>query len=302
MTETQTKQADTWTILRLLHWTTEHLKKHGSSTPRLDAEVLLAHARSCERIQLYTSFAEEPEEPVKATFRELIRRRAAGEPVAYLVGKKEFYSLSFQVSKDCLIPRPETEHLVIECLDRAKKMRADESARPLTIVDACTGSGCVAITIAKHLDHSNVIAIDISTGALAIAQSNVEQHRLGARVSVIHGDLLHSIPNDSADFVVSNPPYVSESEYLVMDTGVREHEPKIALVSGPTGTELIERLVIESETRLKPGGWFLCELSPMIADPVQAWVQARPNWNDIAIVKDLAGQKRLMVARRASAP
>ena len=298
MTATSMTQSDPWTILRLLQWTTEHLKKTGSASPRLDAEVLLAHARGCERIALYTAFAEEPDETVKAKFREMVKRRAQGEPVAYLVGKKEFYSLQFQVSKDCLIPRGETEHVVVECLDRAKAILATEPARQFHFVDVCTGSGCIAVSVAKHMSQCTVTAIDLSPAAVAIAKANVEQHKMSDRVSVVESDLLVSIPNDSVDFVLSNPPYVSEAEYEKLDKTVREHEPRMALVGGVQGTEIIERLASQAAEKLLRNGWFLCELSPMIADQIESHMTSTNNWTNITIVKDLARLKRLVVAQR----
>ena len=300
MTSTSTTQSEPWTILRLLQWTTEHLKKNGSPSPRLDAEVLLAHARGCERIALYTAFAEEPDEPVKARFREVVKRRAQGEPVAYLVGKKEFYSLSFQVSKDCLIPRGETEHVVVECLDRAKSILAEQPTKHFNIVDVCTGSGCIAVSVAKHLSPCTLTAIDLSPAAVAIAKSNVEQHQLSDRITVTESDLLQSIADDSVDFVLSNPPYVSESEYANLDKTVREHEPRMALVGGTAGTEIIQRLAAQASKKLIAGGWFICELSPMIADQVESHLASTNEWTNITMVKDLARLKRLAVAQRAS--
>ncbi len=298
MNATNTTQSDPWTILRLLQWTTEHLKKNGSPSPRLDAEVLLAHARGCERIALYTAFAEEPDETVKARFREVVKRRAQGEPVAYLVGKKEFYSLSFLVSKDCLIPRGETEHVVVECLDRAKAILASEPTKHFQIVDVCTGSGCIAVSVAKHLNPCSITAIDLSPAALAIAQSNVQQHQLSDRVSLLQSDLLSAIADNSVDFVLSNPPYVSEDEYEKLDKTVREHEPRMALVGGVAGTEIIERLASQAIQKLVAGGWFICELSPMIADQVETAMASTNGWTNITIVKDLARLKRLVVAQR----
>jgi len=298
MTSTSTTQSDPWTILRLLQWTTEHLKKSGSPSPRLDAEVLLAHARGCERIALYTAFAEEPDEPVKARFREVVKRRAQGEPVAYLVGKKEFYSLQFQVSKDCLIPRGETEHIVVECIDRAKPILASEPKKQLNIVDVCTGSGCIAVSVAKHINQSVITAIDLSPAAIAIAKANVEHHKLVDRITVIESDLLSIIPDNSVDFVLSNPPYVSEAEYANLDKTVREHEPRMALVGGSTGTEIIEQLSAQAAAKLVDNGWLICELSPMIADQVESHMAGMQLWNDITIVKDLARLKRLVVAQR----
>lgn len=298
MTSTSTTQSEPWTILRLLQWTTEHLKKTGSSSPRLDAEVLLAHARGCDRIQLYTAFAEEPDEPVKAKFRELVKRRAAGEPVAYLVGKKEFYSLQFQVSKDCLIPRSETEHVVIECFDRAKKLLASDPSKKIRIADVCTGSGCIGISLAKHLPQATVVAIDLSPAAAAIATANVAQHQLGDRISVLEGDLLSPVADQSLDFVVSNPPYVSEAEFAKLEKTVREFEPRMALVSGPVGTEIIEKLAAEAALKLVDNGWFICEFSPMIADQVESHLNSTNQWANVAVVKDLAGLKRIVVAQR----
>ena len=298
MTSTSSTQSDPWTILRLLQWTTEHLRKTGSPSPRLDAEVLLAHARGCERIALYTAFAEEPDEPVKAKFREIVKRRSQGEPVAYLVGKKEFYSIPFLVTKDCLIPRGETEHIVIECLDRAKLIMATEPEKHFNIVDVCTGSGCIAVSVAKHLKLCNVTAIDLSSAAVAIANANVEMHQLADRISVIESDLLTSIPDHSVDFVLSNPPYVSEAEYAKLDKTVREHEPRMALVAGIAGTEIIERLATQAAQKLVEMGWFICELSPMIADQIESYMASTNNWTNITIIKDLARLKRLVVAQR----
>lgn len=299
MTNQNAPSTDPWTIMRLLQWTTEHLKKSGSSSPRLDAEVLLSHARNCQRIELYTAFNEEPPEEVKAKFRELIKRRALGEPVAYLVGKKEFYSLSFQVAPGCLIPRSETEHLVIECLDRAKPILQSATSNPLRIADVCTGSGCVAIAIAKHLELANIVAVDISEQALDIAKSNVASHRLESKIELRLGDLLTSFEPESLDFIVSNPPYVSESEYADLDRSVKNYEPKVALVSGETGMELIEQIAIQGQDKLKPSGWLLCELSPMIADRSLEFVKGLGKWKNEALVKDLAGNKRILVAQKA---
>jgi release factor glutamine methyltransferase len=295
MSGTGTTQSEPWTILRLLQWTTEHLKKHGSSSPRLDSEVLLADARGCQRISLYAAFNEEPSEEVKSKFRDFVRRRAAGEPVAYLVGKKEFYSLSFEVNKDCLIPRGETEHVVIEALDRLKG-RSKEN--PAQVADVCTGSGCIAVSVAKHSPHCQITAIDISPAALAIAKRNVEQHDLAQRIQLAEGDLLETIADQSLDLVLSNPPYVSDTEFQALDRSVRDHEPKLALVSGPTGREVIHRLIEQSANKLLPGGWLIVELSPMIADSVQQQLEADGRWTHVGMVRDLSGLKRVAVAQR----
>ena len=303
MSETGTTQNEPWTILRMLQWTTEHLKKHGSSSARLDAEVLFAHARKCKRIDLYAAFNEEPPEEVKAVFRELVKRRAAGEPVAYLVGQKEFYSLSFVVDKRCLIPRGETEHVVIECLDRLKKIPATTpDTPPIQIVDVCTGSGCIAITTAKEALKLGkpiaITAIDLSPDALAVARQNVELHQLQNIVSCIEADLLATIEPNSCDFILSNPPYVSQPEFEKLDKSVRNFEPRLALVSGEKGTEVIERLMDQSTQCLKPGGWLIFELSPMIATQCRESLEKSGNWQDVRQVKDLAGLPRVLVAQK----
>jgi len=299
----ETKQAtastDAWTVMRLLNWTTEFFRKRGSDSPRLDAEVLLAHARGCARIELYTAFDSEPSEEQREAFREMVRRRGDGAPVAYLVGYREFYSLRMRVNESVLIPRPETEHAVIEALDRAKATLAEDAKRILNIVDVGTGSGAIAISIAKHLPTAKVTAIDLSAEALQIAQWNAEQHGVSERLTLVQGDLLDTVAEDRAiDIIVSNPPYISDAEYEELDKTVREYEPKSALVSGPRGTELIERLLQEAASRLRSGGQIVIELSPMIAD-ASAEIAIRTDfYNPPKFVKDLAGHRRIMTAQR----
>src|SRR5262245_4947541 len=175
--------AERWTIGRLLQWTTDYLKKSGSPSPRLDAEVLLSDARGCQRIQLYTAFDEDPGETVRNRFRELVKRRAAGEPVAYLVGRREFYSLTFHVTPDVLIPRPETEFVVLGVLDAIQQLGSLD--RPVQIADVGTGSGAIAISVAKHAPGCQVTATDISPAALAVAQQNAKQHEVADRINFV---------------------------------------------------------------------------------------------------------------------
>jgi release factor glutamine methyltransferase len=284
-----------WTIGRLLTWTTDFLKKKGSASAQLDAQVLLAHARDCERIELFTAYAEVPSENVRSEFRELVRRRAAGVPVAYLVGHREFYSLSFRVTRDVLIPRPETEFLVLALLDSLKQ--SGETQHTIQIADVGTGSGIVAICAAKQVPHAQVWATDISSPALDVAATNCAEHGVTDRVTLHHGDLLDPLPTDiRLDFVLSNPPYVSESEYAQLSPDIRDHEPRYALLAGPSGTEVIERLVPVAAERLRPGGTLLVEISPMIEQPVHQIVEQSGQFLAPATIPDLAGHARVVRA------
>ena len=289
-------ETDIWTIGRLLSWTADYLAKHGSENARLDAEVLLAEARGCQRIDLYTAYAEAASDSTRVTFRELVRRRAEGTPVAYLVGRKEFYALSFRVTPDVLIPRPETEFVVITLLDIIKR---DAPGRPIRLADVGTGSGVLAVCAAKHVQAARVTAIDINPAALAVARQNATDHGVGDRMEFIESDLFGAVPAETRfDFIVSNPPYVSESEMESLGVDVREHEPHMALVAGPRGTEVIERLVPQAAERLLPGGALLIEISPMIADAVQQVLAAESRLQPGPVVKDLAGLARVVQARR----
>ncbi|MEO1525662.1 MAG: peptide chain release factor N(5)-glutamine methyltransferase [Planctomycetota bacterium] len=291
------KNEDAWTVLRLLQWTTEFFEKRGSDSPRLDAEVLLAHARDCSRIELYTAFEEEPEEEQRAVFREMVRRRGEGMPVAQLVGYKEFYSLRFRVNEHTLIPRPETEHVVIEALDSVKSIEVKD--RPIQIADIGTGSGAIAVSIAVHLPEAHVTAIDISESALEIARWNAEQHDVADRIEFVRSDLLSEIAEPEAfDLICSNPPYISETEFLELDVSVRDHEPKSALVAGGDGTEIIKRLLAESYNRLHVGGRLILELSPMIADACEDLAEQISEFGDSRFIKDIAGHRRVLSLAR----
>ena len=290
-------QTESWTVGRLLEWTTSFLKTHGSDTPRLDAELLLAAARGCQRIELYTSFTEEPTEPVRTAFRELVKRRAEGQPVAYLLGHREFYSLSFRVTPDVLIPRPETEFLLIALFDLVTA--AGQDSAELEVADVGTGSGILAVCAARELKNARVLAVDISPAALAVARENAAAHKVAERVEFIPSDLLTAVPAERRfDFILSNPPYIKTSEMTSLGPGVAEFEPRLALEAGPRGTEVIERLVVQAAERLKPGGWLLCEISPQLRGEVEQLLAGAGTFDSIKVIKDLAGLSRVVQARR----
>ena len=286
-----------WTIGRLLTWTVDYLGRHGAENPRLDAEVLLAHARGCRRIDLYAAYGELADEPTRTTFRELVRRRAAGSPVAYLVGHREFYALDFEVTPDVLIPRPETELVVVALLDHVKQ-RAEQGAS-IEVADVGTGSGILAVCAAKYVPNSRVTAIDISPAALKVASRNAERHGVAERIEFVESDLLSAVPAEPRfDYIVSNPPYVSTAEMARLAKDVREHEPELALVAGQRGTEAIERLIPQAAGRLKPGGVLLMEVSPMIAAKVEELIRDTPAFDVGPTIRDLAGHARVVQATR----
>ena len=297
-------QTETWTVGRLLQWTAQYLKERGSDSPRLDAEVLLAHARGCRRIELYTAYDQEPSEKERTAFRELVRRRAEGAPVAYLVGEREFYSLPFRVTADVLIPRPETELLVIRLLDLAGARKNG----PLRICDVGTGSGVIAVCVAKHLPQAWVTALDISLKALDVARENAQRHGVAQRIAFVASDLFSALPaGELFDFVVSNPPYVTTREMTELPPDVRNHEPRQALDAGETGLHVIEPLVRQCETRVVPGGYLLFEISPMLRDTVAGLFgvasggedgRPRSPWAEVQFIKDHAGRTRVVQARR----
>ena len=289
-------QAEPWTVLRLLDCTTEFFNRKGSSSPRLDAEVLLSHARQCERIELYTAFAEEPDEEQRVAFREMVRRRGEGMPVAQLVGYREFYSTRFRVNDATLIPRPETEHLVVEALDCARQFSLD---RPLQVIDVGTGSGAIAISVVQNCESAEMTAVDVSEDALEIARWNAQKHQVVDRIQFLHSDLFSNVEQpDRFDIVCSNPPYVSEAEYSELAPTVRDFEPRLALVSGPEGTEVIARLLEQVPDRLHVGGRLIVELSPMIAAACEEIALANPAFGDLRFIKDLDGHRRVLSLKR----
>lgn len=290
-------QSETWTVKRLLEWTTDFFRKKGIETPRLEAEILLANAMSLKRIELYTSYETEPSEPQRALFRENVKRRGAGEPVAYLVGYKEFFSLSFQVDRNVLIPRPESEQLVLESLDILKSFPDGEAPK---VCDIGTGSGAIAVAIAKNWPaklpppsgRSRITAVDIDPASLALATKNAQLNGVGDRIDPICCDLLEAV-HGPFDLIVSNPPYVTQTEYEKLPPDVRNFEPKKALLAGPNGTEIIQRLIPQAWDKLTPGGRLLIEGSPMIVEKIAALLES---WSDVRIIKDGNGQKRFVSA------
>lgn len=269
----------------------EQLIEGSCQTPRLDAELLLAHVVGQERSWLHTHPEALLSRQEVTTFIDFIARRQQGEPVAYLTGHKEFYGLDFLVTPAVLIPRPETE-LIVELL-----LANDQAHRlPPHIADIGTGSGCLAITLAKHLPQAVISAVDISPFALAVARQNAERHAVTDRITFWSGDLLAPL-EQSFDIIVSNPPYVSESELAATAPEIRYHEPQTALLAGPDGLAVIRRLLPEAKIKLNTKGLLLVEIGanqgPLVAELArEIFVEAR-----VSIEKDLAGRDRVLVVK-----
>lgn len=291
---TEPPEKEPWTIKRLLDWTAEHFEKRDTDNPRLRAEVLLAEALDCPRIELYTQFATVPSGDSLKNFRSWVKRHAAGEPVAYLVGSKEFYSLKFSVDTNVLIPRPETEHVIIEAIEAVKSLGLPVPR----IADVGTGSGCIAVTLATQLPASQICAIDLSRAALDVAQRNANDHNVGANIQIIESDLFAAVPDQQFDLVVSNPPYIGTAEQNTVADSVRDFEPHVALFAGQEGMDVIRRLVASSVERLSENGYLIVEISPFILERCQALIRETSGLEWVKLVNDYSGHARVLVARR----
>lgn len=282
---------EVWTVKKVLDWTVGHLKQHGSESARLDAEILLAHARGCRRIQLYTEF-DAPLSPEERTrMRDLVKRRAKLEPVAYLVGFREFFGLNFEVEPGILIPRPDTESLVVTALEIASELPS------ANILDVCTGTGCVPIAIAANCSSAVLTAIELDEAVCQVAQRNIEKHKMQERVTLLQGDLFEPLTEDTRfDIITANPPYVTDEEMATLQADVR-HEPQLALRGGPDGLNLVRKLIAGAGSWLVPGGALLLEIGEKQSEAVIELFNSAGNFETAQIVKDLGGHSRVVWAR-----
>ncbi len=243
----------TWTTLSVLDWTTQRFTEAGITSARLEAQVLLAHVLGCTRVQLYTGFDKPLAEPELASYRGLIKRRLAGEPVAYLVSEHEFWGLPFHVDASVLVPRPDTETVV----EVARARRADKAA-PCRVLDLCTGSGALAVALAKELPAARVVATDISPDAVALARKNAERNGVADRVEVRVGDLWQPVAGERFDLIVANPPYIRSDVIPTLQAEVLR-EPRLALDGGADGMQFYDRICAEALAHLEPGGALVVE-------------------------------------------
>jgi release factor glutamine methyltransferase len=271
-----------------------------ANTPsaRLNAELLLMFTLDCDRAYLFAHPERELSAEEQCRYEEALAERARGVPAQYITGHQEFWDMDLIVSQAVLIPRPETEH-VIETVLRLES--AGEGARPTRasrIVDVGTGSGCIALALAKELPGAEIHATDISRAALEIARANAARLQLEGRVRFHEKDLLQGLEPGSFDFVVSNPPYVGESEEDQVQLEVRKFEPRQAVFAGPSGMEVISRLIPQARDVLRPGGWLVMEISGTIAEETKRLLAG---WDDVQLTNDLQGIPRVISARRVDA-
>lgn len=273
------------TIVEVLKLSADFLQKHGSDSARLDAEVLLAHALDLRRLDLYLKFDRALTEPELSAYRALVARRGKGEPVAYLVGHNEFMGLDFEVTPEVLVPNPDTEVLVQRAVAIAR-----ESERALRVADVGTGSGCIAIAVARYAGNTEVWASDVSRAALEVAARNVARHDVVDRVHLEHGDLLAALTGDF-DIVCANLPYVAAGTRLPAEVAA---QPAAALYAAEGGAALVTRLLDAAPARLRPGGRVLAELDPAIVAVVSE--TAARNFAGHKMLRDLGGHDRVLEA------
>ncbi|MDI9467259.1 MAG: peptide chain release factor N(5)-glutamine methyltransferase [Bacillota bacterium] len=275
-----------WTIKDLLEWTTRFFTDKGIENPRLNAEVLLAQVLNKDRVYLYANYYAPVNKHEREQYRELIKRRANREPLAYLVEKREFMGLDFRVTPAVLIPRPETELLVETVLQLV------DPHQPVSICDVGTGSGAIAVSLAYYLPQAQVTGIDISEEALEIARFNAERH--GVNVRFLKGDLLTGLAAEERfHLICANLPYISEEEYPGLDQEVRDFEPKLALWGFGDGLELYRKLVPQVWTHLQPGGYLFMEIG---CNQAEAATQLLPASVSVQVMQDWSGLDRLIVA------
>ncbi len=286
-----------WTIQKLLNWITDYLTQKGVDSPRLSAELLLSSVLGLKRIELYTQYNQPVAQERLEQLRGLVKRAGRHEPVVYLVGKTEFYSMQFEVTSDCMIPRPETELLVQRAIEFLRRRSG-----PQQVCDLCTGCGVIAVAIAANVPDARVVATDLSDAALGVAAKNVAKHGLAGRVELLQGDLFEPvIPQlDVTPFnlIACNPPYVSTAEYEALEKNVKDYEPRLALHAGDDGLDIYRRLCEQVGPFLKSGGILLLEIGYMQGSAVRELLERTGAFAEIRVEKDLQKNDRVVVAQR----
>lgn len=290
--------SQTWVVKDLLKAAADFLGGAGIESPRLTAEVLLAWQMKTDRLGLYVDFDQPVSSADVAGFRALIKRRLQREPLHYITGVKEFWSLDFVVDPRVLIPRPETELLVELCVQKSTAF-AEKGVSPIRVLELGTGSGAVSVSLAKEVPAAMIIATDTSRGALEVARLNVSRHGVSERVMLVQGNLWAPIKRVAGfHLVVSNPPYVRTGDLEDLPPEVRDHEPRSSLDGGINGMDLIERIIREAAEHLLPEGWLLVEMAPEQTDSALALIRETPGLLEASRIKDFARRHRVVMAKK----
>lgn len=288
-------QNEIWTIGKILKWTEQYFASKGIESPRLDAEVLLSHVLKKERIYLYVHF-DAPLEPSElAAYKYCIKKRLEHMPVAYITGTREFMGLDFHVTTSVLIPRPDTEILVQTAMDHLKDMEHGESP---VIADIGTGSGAICLSMLSYMPELQAVTVDISEDAIQVAKGNAESLNVADRIEFIEGDMLEPLAGQSFDAIVSNPPYIPERDIEGLEPEVKCYEPMGALVADDEGMIFYKRLLQDAPKLLKTGGFLALEAGIHEAGPIKDIGESSGDWENIEVIKDLAGIDRVVVLRK----
>lgn len=295
-------RAGTWTTRALLDWMSGAFREAGLESPRLCAEMLVSHALGCDRVRLYTEQDRPASEGERDRLRALTARALKHEPVQYLVEEAWFFSLPLHVDRRVLIPRPCTELIVEEVVQAARGR--DASAPPLRMLDLGTGSGCIAIALARNITDATIVATDVSADALEVAQGNAERHGVSDRITFLAGDLFEPVEAHGAgpfDVIATNPPYIPDEEWEspgMVGENVKGHEPDVALRAGPEGLRYLRPILERAPAFLRAGGTLYAETASSTAERVGQLAEAEEQYDEARVLEDLEGHPRVLVARR----
>lgn len=291
---------DSVTVQEMVSQSTLALSAAGIAQPRLDAEILLAEIFGGRREDVYIQSDRVLNAEEVARYAQWIERRLAREPVATILGRREFWSLNFKVTSEVLIPRPETEGVI----ERLLALQAESLSRPQpNILDLCTGSGILAVVAAREIPASRLFAVDISAPALQVARENAQAHHVADRLVFFEGDLFEGWEAPECrelDFILCNPPYIESRLLPQLQLEIRDHEPALALDGGPDGLEFFKRIIPTVAERLRPGGFIIMEMGPEQAPAVTELMASQPALENIVVTRDYSGRDRVISARRAS--
>jgi release factor glutamine methyltransferase len=288
-----------WTIQKLLNWVSNYLSEKGVDSPRFSAELLLSHVLAMKRIELYTHFDRPVSKDKLDRLHNLVKRAGQHEPIAYLIGKTEFYSLELNITPACMIPRPETELLVQKAIEFLRARTGHQ-----LVCDLCTGCGCIAVAIAKNFPDAQIFSTDISDAALDVAAENLEKYQLQGQITLLRGDLFDAfVPQldvSRFDLIVCNPPYVSSAEFEKLDKNVKDYEPKSALLAGDNGLDIYRRIIEKVDQFLKPDAALILEIGYAQGRAVKELFEQSDVFAYVKIEKDAHDNDRVMIVRTVS--